>query len=98
MSAGFKQNDLYFTRKRNVSRFDQLTFFLKLTIVFWEQTEVLLPIYRLAASGISDAEIAEKLNITEASVQSCMAWLLHFLKLPTRNQLIQHAAGSPMSL
>jgi DNA-binding NarL/FixJ family response regulator len=34
--------------------------------VFWEQTGVLLPIYRLAASGTSDAEIAEKLRITEA--------------------------------
>ena len=66
--------------------------------VFWEQTGVLLPIYRLAASGTSDAEIAEKLHITEASVQSCMTWLLHFLKLPTRSQLIQHASGSPMSL
>ncbi len=66
--------------------------------VFGEQTGVLLPIYRLAASGTSDAEITEKLNITEANVQSCMTWLLHFLKLPTRNQLIQHASGSTMSL
>jgi DNA-binding CsgD family transcriptional regulator len=66
--------------------------------VFWEQTGVLLAIYRLAASGCSDAEIAEKLDITEPSVQSCMTWLWHFLKLPTRTQLIQHAARSPMSL
>lgn len=66
--------------------------------VFWEQTGVLLPIYRLAARGTSDAEIAEKLNITEASVHRCVTWLLHFLKLSTRNQSIQHAAGSPMSL
>ena len=66
--------------------------------VFWEQTGVLLPIYRLAASGTSDAEIADKLNVTEATVLRCMTWLLHFLKLTTRDQLIQHAAGSPMSL
>ena len=49
---------------------------------FWEQTGVLLPICRLAVSGNIDAEIAEKLNVTEASVQSGgMTWLLHFLKL-----------------
>ncbi len=48
--------------------------------VFWEQTGFLLSIYRLAANGTSDAEIYEKLNITEASVQRCMTWLLLFLE------------------
>lgn len=66
--------------------------------VFWEQTGTLLSIYRLAASGSSNAEIAGKLNVTEANVQNCMTWLLHFLKLTTRNQLIQYASGSRMSL
>jgi DNA-binding CsgD family transcriptional regulator len=66
--------------------------------VFWEQRGVLLSIYRLTASGVSDAEIAVKLNATEPDVQSCMTWLLHFLKLTTRNQLVQYASGSAMSL
>ena len=66
--------------------------------VSWEQRGVLLPIYHLAASGLSDAEIAEKLNVAASNVQNCMAWLLHFLKLTTRDQLVQYASGSPMSL
>jgi hypothetical protein len=36
--------------------------------VFWEQTGVLLPIYRLAAKGLSDCDIAAKLSITELKV------------------------------
>jgi DNA-binding NarL/FixJ family response regulator len=60
--------------------------------VFWEQTGVLLPIYRLAAKGLSDCDIAAKLSITELKVQSCMAWLLHFLKMTDRNQLIAYAS------
>jgi DNA-binding NarL/FixJ family response regulator len=52
--------------------------------VFWEQTGVLLPIYRLAEHGLSDCEIAAKLSITELKVQSCMAWLMHFLKMTDR--------------
>jgi len=59
---------------------------------FWEQTGVLLPIYRLAGQGLSDCEIANKLSITEVKVQSCMAWLLHFLKMSDRNQLIAYAS------
>jgi DNA-binding NarL/FixJ family response regulator len=60
--------------------------------VFWEQTGVLLLIYRLAGQGLSDCEIANKLSITEVKVQSCMAWLLHFLKMSDRNQLIAYAS------
>ena len=60
--------------------------------VFWEQTGVLLSIYRLAGQGLSDCEIAAKLSITELKVQSCMAWLLHFLKMTHRNQLIAYAS------
>jgi hypothetical protein len=60
--------------------------------VFWEQTGVLLPIYRLAGQGFSDADIASKLNITQLNVQSCMAWLLRFLKLDHRSQLMEYAS------
>jgi DNA-binding NarL/FixJ family response regulator len=59
--------------------------------IFWEKTGVLLPIYRLAGQGFSKAEIASKLNITERDVQSCIAWLLRFLNLRDRGQLIQYA-------
>jgi DNA-binding NarL/FixJ family response regulator len=62
--------------------------------VFWEQTGVLLPIYRLAGKGLSDCEIAAKLSITELKVQSCMAWLLHFLKMTDRNQLVGYESSS----
>lgn len=62
--------------------------------VFWEQTGVLLPIYRLAGKGLSDCEIAAKLGITELKVQSCMAWILHFLKMTDRNQLVGYEFSS----
>ena len=64
--------------------------------VFWEQTGVLLPIYRLAGQGFSDADIASKLSITQLNVQNCMAWLLRFLKLNHRSQLAEYASpGAP---
>ncbi len=66
--------------------------------VFWEQTGILLPVYRLAATGLDDRDIATKLNVTEVSVETCMIWLLHFLKLTTRDQLIQYASGDSLSL
>ena len=58
--------------------------------VFWEQTGVLLPVYRLAGQGFSDAAIANRLNITELKVQSCMAWLLRFLRLNHRGELVRY--------
>jgi hypothetical protein len=84
-----------------MSRFDQITFPAKLIIlvnrvshmrVFWEQTGVLLPIYRLAGQGLSDREIAAKLSIAEVTVQNCTAWLLHFLKMADRGQLVEYAS------
>lgn len=60
--------------------------------VFWEQTGVLLPIYRLAGQGFSDADIASKLNITELNVRNCMTWLLRFLKLNQRSQLVEYVS------
>jgi DNA-binding NarL/FixJ family response regulator len=66
--------------------------------VFWEQIGVLLPVYELAGAGFDDRDIAIKLNVTEERVQTCMTWLLHFLKLATRNQLVQYASGGSLSL
>lgn len=62
--------------------------------VFWEQTGVLLPIYRLAEQGLSDFDIAAKFSITDLRVQSCMAWLLHFLQMTDRNQLVGYESSS----
>ena len=60
--------------------------------VFWERTGVLVPIYRLAGQGLSDVDIAIKLNLTEVKVQECVAWILHFLKLTDRIELIRYAS------
>jgi DNA-binding NarL/FixJ family response regulator len=63
---------------------------------FWEKLGVLGPIYRLVSRGVSDADIASKLNLTEPNVQSCIAWTLHFLRLTDRNELVRHAfAAAP---
>ena len=60
--------------------------------VFWERTGVLGPIYRLAGQGLSDVDIANKLNLTEIKVQECVAWILHFLKLTDRIELMRYAS------
>jgi DNA-binding NarL/FixJ family response regulator len=52
-----------------------------------------VPIYRLAGQGFSDADIANKLNITELKVQSCMAWLLRFLRLNYWGELVKYASS-----
>jgi len=59
---------------------------------FWEETGVLGPIYRLLGQGLSDDKIAGKLNLTEAKVQNCMAWILRFLKLENRQELVLYAS------
>lgn len=61
---------------------------------FWEQTGVLGPIYRLLGQGLSDGDIASKLNLTDVKVQSCVAWTLHFLNLKNRQELVLYASGA----
>lgn len=60
--------------------------------VFWEKVGALGPVYRLVGQGLSDRDIATKLNLTELSVQACIAWILHFLGFTNRNELIRYAA------
>lgn len=62
--------------------------------VFWERTGVLGPIYRLVGKGLPDAEIASTLNLSDLTVQSCIAWLLNFLKLADRKDLVLYAASA----
>lgn len=61
---------------------------------FWEQTGVLGPIYRLLGQGLNDGDIAIKLDLTEVKVQSWVAWILHFLNLKTRQELVLYASGA----
>ena len=60
--------------------------------VFWERTGVLGPIYRLVGEGLPNAEIASQLNLTDLTVESCIAWLLHFLKFTNRKDLVLYAS------
>jgi DNA-binding NarL/FixJ family response regulator len=60
---------------------------------FWEQTGVLGPIYRSLGQGLNDSEIATKLSVSEVNVQNCIAWVLHFLKLNERQELVLYASN-----
>ena len=60
---------------------------------FWEQTGVLGPIYRALGQGLNDHDIANKLNLTEVNVQSCIAWIVHFLNLKSRQELVVYASS-----
>jgi DNA-binding NarL/FixJ family response regulator len=60
--------------------------------VFWEQVGLLGPVYRLVGQGLSDGDIAKKLNLTEFRVEACIAWISHFLGFTSRDELIRYAA------
>ncbi|HEV2396351.1 MAG TPA: hypothetical protein VGS27_05395 [Candidatus Sulfotelmatobacter sp.] len=60
---------------------------------FWEQTGVLGPIYQSLGQGLNDSQIAKKLGLTEMNVQNCIAWVLHFLKLKDRQELVLYASA-----
>lgn len=59
--------------------------------VYWERIGVLGPIYRLVGLGFNDRQIASRLNISEVKVRGCVAWLLKFLNMPDRLDLVGHA-------
>jgi DNA-binding NarL/FixJ family response regulator len=61
---------------------------------FWEQTGVLGPIYRSLGQGLNDHDIANKLNLTEVNVQRCIAWIVHFLNLKNRQDLVLYASSA----
>ena len=60
----------------------------------WEQTGILDPIYHSLGQGLNDGEIAKKLNLTEVKVQSCIAWMVHFLNLKNRQDLVLYALSA----
>ena len=47
----------------------------------------------LSRSG-NDRDIAKKLNLTELNVQSCIAWIVHFLNLRSRQDLVLYASSA----
>jgi DNA-binding NarL/FixJ family response regulator len=59
---------------------------------FWEQTGVLGPICRLVGNGLNDESIALKLGLTEVKVRGCIAWIVHFLELNSRQELALYAS------
>ena len=60
---------------------------------FREQTGGLGPIYHSLGQGLNDSEIATKLGLPEVNVQKCIAWVLHFLKLKDRQELVLYASA-----
>lgn len=58
----------------------------------WEPIGVLGPIYRLLGEGLNDDDIAMKLNLTEAKVRGCIAWIIQFLELKNRRELASYAS------
>ena len=61
---------------------------------YWERLGVLLPVYRLVGRGLSDREIANELNLTQGKVGACISWMLRFLKLSNRLELVRHAGSA----
>jgi DNA-binding NarL/FixJ family response regulator len=59
---------------------------------FSTQRGVLGPIYRLLGEGLNDDDIAVKLNLTVVKVQGCIGWIVHFLVLRDRQELVQNAS------
>lgn len=62
--------------------------------VFWERIGVLGPVYRLVGQGFSDRDIADRLNITESKVHGCISWLLRFLRMANRTELVRDASSA----
>ena len=62
---------------------------------YWEKLGILGPIYHLVGRGLSNQDIAAKLNITDVNVENCISWLLRFLHYNSRAQLVLRAANTP---
>jgi orotate phosphoribosyltransferase-like protein len=60
--------------------------------VHWEKLGILGPIYALVAQGLSDNEIAGRLDVSEDNVRRCVVWLLRFGSHDSRAELIRDAA------
>lgn len=55
---------------------------------YWEQIGILGPTYRLLARGWSNHDIAAHLGRTDEIIDDCVQWILGFLKIRTRSELV----------
>jgi len=55
---------------------------------YQERVGVLGPTYGLFGCGLTNIQITEKLNLTDATVRSCTWWMLHYLNLRSREELV----------
>jgi DNA-binding NarL/FixJ family response regulator len=46
----------------------------------------------LVGEGVNDGDIAEELDLTEAKVRGCVAWIVRFLELKNRQELVLYAS------
>lgn len=58
----------------------------------WEKMGIVAPVYQLAGQGLSDHEIALRLNLTENTVYGCIGYLIRLLKCRTRAELVLYAS------
>jgi hypothetical protein len=65
---------------------------------YWERLGILLPVYRLVGRGLSDSEIANELNLPEGKVETCISWMLRFLKLSNRLESVRHACSAAQQM
>ena len=65
---------------------------------FWGRLGILLPIYHLVGQGLTDRDIASQLNLTEDKVENCISWMVHFLELSNRLELVQHACSAAQQM
>jgi hypothetical protein len=61
----------------------------------WEKLGIVVPVYQLAGEGLSDREIAVRLQVTENAVYGCIRHLLRILKCRTRAELVLYASPKP---
>lgn len=58
----------------------------------WEKMGVAIPVYKLAGQGLSDHDIAVRLNLSENTVYGCIGYLVRRLKCRTRAELVLYAS------
>jgi hypothetical protein len=55
---------------------------------YWERIGILGPTYRLLGSGWSNQDIATHVGRNQDAIDNCVQWLLQFLKLEDRAELV----------
>jgi DNA-binding NarL/FixJ family response regulator len=61
---------------------------------YWERIGVLGPTYRLVGRGWSNHEIAGYLGRSEEVIERCVAWIMRFLNIESRDALVAVASSS----